>query len=153
MVILLGSPTYAQRSLNDLSGSWQLLVDDWLVAKKSGVERVWHPFEKHAGNPVLTADRPWEGTVAYLYGTVLPEENGKGYRIWYHSWADNEYRKLYATSRDGLKWEKPDLGQVGYKGLDEEQYVPASHPRGPLAADHSHSSRSRPSETLQTQHV
>ena len=106
----------AQRSLSDLSGEWQLLVDDWLVAEKSGVERVWHPFEKYAGNPVLTADQPWEGAISYLYGSVLPEENGKGYRMWYHSWADNEYRKLYATSRDGLKWEKPDLGQVEYKG-------------------------------------
>ena len=110
------SSARAQRSLGDLSGPWQLLVDDWLVAEKAGVERTWHPFEKCAANPVMTADRPWEGSTAYLYGTVLPAEKGPGYRMWYHSWADNEYRKLYATSTDGLTWEKPELGLVDYRG-------------------------------------
>ncbi|HOW71978.1 MAG TPA: hypothetical protein PKY77_15370 [Phycisphaerae bacterium] len=104
------------RSLNDLSGPWQLFIDDWLVAEKSGLQKTWHAFEKYAANPVLAADRPWEGSVVYLYGTVLPAEKGPGYRMWYHSWAEGEYRKLYATSSDGLKWEKPELGLVDYKG-------------------------------------
>ncbi len=108
--------TAAGRPLGDLSGPWQLFVDDHLVAEKVGVTRVYHPFEKHAGNPVLVADKPWEGKTAYLYGTVLPAEAGKGYRMWYHSWADGAYRHLYATSADGLRWEKPDLGRVDYKG-------------------------------------
>ena len=105
----------AARSLNDLSGPWQLFVDDFLVAEKSGVQKTWHAFEKRV-EPVLTADKPWEGSISYLYGTVLPAEKGPGYRMWYHSWADGEYRKLYATSTDGIKWDKPELGQVDYKG-------------------------------------
>lgn len=120
LAILTGLPgafaAPADRSLNDLSGPWQLFVDDWLIAEKVGVQRTWHAFEKHPGNPVMTADRPWEGSVVYLYGTVLPAEQGSGYRMWYHSWAEGEYRKLYATSADGLKWDKPELGLVTYKG-------------------------------------
>lgn len=112
----LCSTVSAEKSLSDLTGSWQLLVDDWLVAERRGVSRVWHQFEKHSTNPVLKADKPWEGGISYVYGTVLPNEVGPGYRMWYHSWADGEYRKLYATSADGLKWDKPDLGQVDYKG-------------------------------------
>ncbi len=104
------------RQLGDLSGPWLLLVDDHLVAEKTNVTRTYHPFEKHPGNPVLKADRPWEGTVPYVYGTVLPGDDGKGYRMWYHAYSDGEYRNLYATSADGLRWDKPELGLVDYKG-------------------------------------
>ena len=98
-----------------LLSPWQLLVDDYLIEKKENVQRVYHPFTKNRQNPVLVADKPWEGRMIYVYGTVLPGEKGKGYRIWYHSW-NHEYRNLYATSKDGLTWEKPDLGIIGYNG-------------------------------------
>ena len=55
------------KSLNDLTGPWQLLVDDYCVAEKTSVVRTYHAFEKHPNNPVLTYDRPWEGTNIYLY--------------------------------------------------------------------------------------
>ncbi len=106
----------ASRSLGDLSGPWQLFVDDSLIEHRANVKRVYHPFRKHPGNPVLVADRPWEGASAYVYGTVLPTEDRSGYRMWYHSWADRAYRMLYATSKDGLAWTKPELGFVDYKG-------------------------------------
>ena len=98
-----------------LISPWQLLVDDYLIEKKENVQRVYHPFAKNKQNPVLVADKPWEGRMIYVYGTVLPGEKGKGYWIWYHSW-NHEYRNLYATSKDGLTWEKPDLGIIGYNG-------------------------------------
>ena len=121
--------------LGDLTGPWRLFVDDEFIEDKSNVVRTYHAFEKHAGNPVLVADRPWEGTAAYVYGTVLPaggtvaaktgtvpsrglagdSRRFTGYRMWYHSWS-GEYRMLYATSKDGLRWEKPNLGLVDYEG-------------------------------------
>lgn len=106
------------KSLNDLTGPWQLMVDDYCVAEKTNVVRTYHPFEKHPGNPVLTYDRPWEGTNIYLYGTVLPDESGRGFRMWYHALPGDgdAYRLLYATSDDGIKWHKPNLGVVEYKG-------------------------------------
>ena len=59
--------------------------------------------------------------MAYLLGTVLPFPDGKGYRIWYHTAnpdADpkEQYRNLYAESRDGVHWTKPDLDIVRYRG-------------------------------------
>lgn len=56
------------RSLNDLTGSWQLFVDDGVVAAKDNVVRSYHPFEKDSRNPLIRADRPWEGNNVYLYG-------------------------------------------------------------------------------------
>src|SRR5690606_16498741 len=51
----------------------------------------------------------------YLYGSVLPKTHQDGYRMWYHAW-DREYLNLYATSKDGLKWDKPPLDIISYKG-------------------------------------
>jgi hypothetical protein len=110
------------RPLGDLTGPWQLFVDDALIAEKSNVARKYHAFEKYPLNPVLKPDKPWEGGAAYLYGSVLPGEDGHGYRMWYHSWANDVYHILYATSPDGLRWEKPELGLVSY-GNDAQNNI------------------------------
>ena len=107
------------RSLGDLSGPWQLFVDDHLVETKKGLIRTYHPFEKYSGNPVLTGDKPWEDYRVFVYGTVLPHEEGPGYRLWYHASADG-YLNLYATSQDGINWDKPNLGLVEREGIPEE---------------------------------
>lgn len=113
--IKLVSEGTKQQSIADLKGPWQLLVDDYLVDKKENIKRTYHPFTKYSGNPVLVADKPWEGRISYVYGTVLPNEKGKGYRLWYQSWL-GEYTNMYATSQDGLNWEKPELGIIDFKG-------------------------------------
>ncbi len=104
------------KSPADLTGPWQLFVDDAGIAEKTKATRVYHAFEKAASNPVLAPGKPWEGSTVYLYGTVLPGEDGAGYRMWYHSWAEGEYHILYANSLDGLHWMKPNLGLVAYDG-------------------------------------
>jgi len=109
--------------LGDLTGPWKLFADDHYVAEKAKVTRTYYGFEKHPDNPLLTANKPWEGSTVYLYGTVLPEESGTGYRMWYHAWAEGEYRMLYATSADGLHWEKPALGRVDYKDSKENNIL------------------------------
>ncbi len=120
----LVSPAFAgQKSLGDLTGPWQLFVDDHLIAEKQNVRRSYHVFQKHPANPVLVADKPWEGKTAYVYGTVLPTEDRKGYRMWYHAWSERSYRNLYATSKDGLRWDKPSLGLVDYKGSKQNNIL------------------------------
>ena len=37
-----------------------LFIDDKDIVSMRGVERVIHPADKHEGNPVMSADRPWE---------------------------------------------------------------------------------------------
>ncbi len=121
--ISLVSAAPPRKALDDLTGPWQLFVDDYLVAEKTNVVRTYHPFKKYAGNPVLSPAEPWEGRRAYLYGTVLPNENGRGYRMWYqgHNEMGNfggrrGYVNAYATSKDGIHWEKPNLGIYRWRG-------------------------------------
>ncbi len=118
-----GPPASVPRSPADLTGPWQLFVDDAGIVEKTNVSRVYHAFEKSPSNPVLVPEKPWEGGTVYLYGTVLPSEDGKGYRMWYHSWAGGEYHILYATSPDGLHWVKPDLGLVTCGGNTNNNIV------------------------------
>lgn len=109
----------ANEGLGDLSGPWQLVVDDYGLASKNGLVRTYHPLVKFAGNPVLSADQPWEGQAVYTYGTVLPDETGNGYRLWYSCidyFHDCEMRVLYATSPDGIHWSKPALGIRQWNG-------------------------------------
>ena len=100
----------------------QLFVDDGIVAAKRGLVRTLHPGRRLA-QPVLVPDRPWEGQRVYVYGSVHVNPEGGGFRMWYLSriGRGNEHRApgmqerqgdvvLYATSEDGLPWDKPNLG-------------------------------------------
>ncbi|MBN2495680.1 MAG: hypothetical protein JXR96_13890 [Deltaproteobacteria bacterium] len=108
--------------LGDLTGAWQLFVDDRLILERVGITRRYHAFEKYAGNPLIVADEPWEGKMVYVFGSVLPEEDGTGFRMWYNDYpnmtqsGDERYRTLYATSQDGMQWLKPDLGIRSWQG-------------------------------------
>ena len=83
----LTSTSPAQDPLVDLTGSWQLFVDDYLVAETTNVSRSYYQFQKVSSEPVLEADQPWESDFVYTYGSVLPQEDGDGYRMWYHSYS------------------------------------------------------------------
>lgn len=109
------------RGLDDLSGPWQLFVDDSIVAVKNGVARTYHPFQKYAGNPILTPTQAWEESIAYIYGTVMPNESLTGYRMWYHTMRPNDTNNdgsniLYAESTNGINWTKPNLGIRSWHG-------------------------------------
>jgi hypothetical protein len=118
----------AGKAVGDLTGPWQLLIDDYLVASKSEVVRKYHAFEKYAGNPILTAEKPWENEVV-TSGAILPGEDGTGYRMWHYCWTpkvDKQgSRALYSTSKDGIHWERPVLGLVPWvDGSLENNFLP-----------------------------
>ncbi|UCD29561.1 MAG: hypothetical protein JSV03_03510 [Planctomycetota bacterium] len=111
-------PATAAKSLSDLTGPWQLFVDDYLISIKYKVARKYHPFEKYAGNPIVMPDKPWEKNTAKCC-MVLPNEERTGFRMWYSCWAPkndpDRGHALYAISKDGITWEKPNLGLIPWK--------------------------------------
>lgn len=131
-VVVLGQPALgANKPLGDLTGPWQLFLDDGIVASKSNVQRHFHAFTKHKGNPLLVVDKPWERDVLMGF-TVLPNADGSGYRMYYASWApendpDGGYTCL-ATSKDGIQWEKPNLGLHKWKvdGKTDNNIIPGA---------------------------
>ncbi len=129
VVLLARAPAAsADKPLGDMTGDWRLFVDDYLVASKTNVERQYHPFQKHKANPLILPDQPWEKDVVSV-NTVLPNEDGTGYRMWYYCWTYREGKRrsynCYAVSKDGITWEKPDLGLTeGPDGTKHNNIVP-----------------------------
>lgn len=97
-------------------GEKQLFVDSVMIRQKQGITRVVHPPKK-LGQPVLRAEMPWEWTEqdgtpdrrVNIYGTVLRDEKTGAFQMWY---ADAGH-VLYATSKDGVHWERPILNIAG----------------------------------------
>lgn len=104
----------------DVGTRAQLFVDQALVRESERVAFTLHPAEKHNRNPLLVADRPWEGWNLQIFGNVLYDEEEKIFKMWYLGGAagyfpdSDKYANpcLYATSGDGITWEKPLAGTI-----------------------------------------
>ena len=101
-------------------GAVQLFVDLDRVESMQNVRRTFHTAEKHPENPVIRRVRPWEDDRS-TWGSVVYDEQQKIFRAWYggKSGQQKEYRPgslsdcsvlCYATSTDGIHWDRPDLG-------------------------------------------
>lgn len=101
----------------DTGGFRQLFVDDYRIESMRDAQRILHPGVKRP-QPVLAAEKPWEKDAVYLYGTVLYDSSEHLYKMWYqtfHKQPPDAYI-LYATSKDSLRWQRPELGLVEWEG-------------------------------------
>ncbi|MCZ6796062.1 MAG: hypothetical protein O7J95_20835 [Planctomycetota bacterium] len=84
----------------------QLLVDDHVLAGRSGVRRELGRVTKAAGGRPIFTD-------GWFYGTVLHDENR--FKMWYRKTGRQGYG--YAESRDGLRFErKADVQGIPFAG-------------------------------------
>ncbi len=75
--------------------------------------------------PLFQASAPWED-FCISYCRVLRE--GKSWRMWYIAYdhgykSDDDYFVCYATSKDGVVWDRPKLGIVEYKGSKDNNII------------------------------
>lgn len=100
----------------------QLVVDDTLIAKRTGVVRKVHPCRK-LPRPVIEPEKAWERKGVderiYVYGTVLRDERAGLWRMWYNRGA----LVMLATSADDLRWDRPSLGLHERSGSRENNIV------------------------------
>ena len=122
----------------DIGSRKQLFVDDYAIGKMDDVWQVLNPARKHPANPLVRGDRPWESGIVYMYGSVLYDAAENRYGMWYHQHLPpgEEYGDrhradlLYATSVDGIHWEKPDLGVCDLDGSTANNVVLRGHQTG-----------------------
>lgn len=116
-----------------------LLLDSRVVAEAVNARLVLGKPEKHAANPVFQADKPWENSLNNLYPNVIWDEEEQVFKMWYKCvLADKDviaqmdqpstvhdvgWYLLYATSKDGVKWEKPELGLHRFAGSTANNIV------------------------------
>lgn len=94
----------------------QLFVDDFLIADTT-LERNFHQAHKHKGNPVLRPETPLESATPGIFPAAVPKDGGvwwdprdQLFKMWYEAgWCGT---LAYATSKDGIHWERPMLDVV-----------------------------------------
>lgn len=90
----------------------QLFVDDFLI-EETTLQRTHHLPVYHPANPILQPDKPWEGegaaaaSMSFSDG-VWFDPADQLFKIWYMTHVRPRCT-CYATSRDGIHWEKPSL--------------------------------------------
>lgn len=93
----------------------QLFVDDFLIAGTSLV-RTFHRPAKHPGNPVFFPRTSYEyndqlpPTTIPKCGAIWYDDRDRRFKMWYM--ASYLGVMAYATSEDGLHWERPELDVV-----------------------------------------
>jgi len=117
-----------------LSSKRQLFLDSYLIEEMHGLHKTVHQPTKYAGNPVLRADRPWEKAVRMNGApSVLYDPQTRQFKMWYFAyfikpeppWETPEtYYPAYATSRDGIRWEKPVLDLMQFEGTRHNNLIP-----------------------------
>ncbi len=101
-----------------------LFLDDHFVEEMSGLARSFCEPVKCPDNPVIRVDRPWERDAAFVdTGLVIYDEDEDLFKAWYQGGEgygpDDKSNMCYATSTDGIKWDKPSLGVVEFEGSKE----------------------------------
>lgn len=110
-VLLVGSMAGMAQQALSISDRRELFVDDYLIDSLKTAELQMHsPVDE---GEVLSFNLPWEGAFS-AYVTILQDEDI--YKAYYRGvpTAGNDGNSsevtCYATSRDGIHWEKPHLG-------------------------------------------
>ncbi len=104
----------------------QLFVDDAVIASATGLKRTLHAVHKHPANPLVVADRPWEGKCVLLYGAVVRDPKTGKFRMWYLAWGKHVGLPSFichAESEDGLHWTKPSAGLHSFRGSKDNNIV------------------------------
>ena len=110
----------------------QLALDTRLFQSREGVRLVVGQVAKDPRNPLVQVDKPWENSLNNLYPNVAYDPERHLFQLWYKcvlvdpdAIARMEHItpihkvgwiSCYATSADGIRWEKPVLGLHRYDG-------------------------------------
>lgn len=114
-----------------------LLLDSRIIGNVENAKLTIGKVQKSKANPLFEEDKPWEMRFDNLYANVIYDEQEKIYKCWYSPFIkdvsskgmtiqqrkqveyeppNREMAICYATSKDGIKWVKPEMGLVEFEG-------------------------------------
>ena len=122
-----------------------LVLDSRIIESTENAKLTIGKPVKSKDNPLMAEDKPWEKRYDNLYGNVIYDQQDNLYKCWYspfivdHSASgmtlqqrgetpyklprDREMAICYAVSKDGIKWDKPNLGIVEFEGSTQNNIV------------------------------
>ncbi|WP_240928101.1 hypothetical protein [Thalassoroseus pseudoceratinae] len=122
-----------EQDVTDIDTRRELFVDDVLIERLTGqANRRLH--QPRPCDIALKHDEPWEGSGSG-YHSVFQDDDV--YRMYYKAWhleaiqgrLNSSHHPLfccYAESKDGIEWQKPNLGLVEFEGSKQNNIVLAS---------------------------
>ena len=112
----------------DVGTDKQLFVDDSIIGSLERAYRVLNQPVKYEGNPVL-ALKPEQKVggqdLVVVMGNVIYDAEERIFKMWYDA-AVYDWSKVflgYATSKDGIRWELPNLGLLEHQGSKDNNLV------------------------------
>ena len=101
--------------------SLHLFCHPWELQTVVHMRRTWNRPARVQMAPVLAPTEPWEGTSVATWGTAHYDPTTGLFKLWYEAWNPDRPEPLdtpvcYATSSDGVTWDKPDLGLFEWDG-------------------------------------
>lgn len=126
-----------------------LLLDSRIIEHTENLELTVGTVKKDANNPLFKEDKPWEPRFDNPYSSVIYDGEEGIYKCWYsifiesgpkedfpgeglpsdqrawYDWleGDRGFGVCYATSVDGINWEKPELGLIDFGGNKKNNIV------------------------------
>ena len=126
-----------------------LLLDSRIIDKVENAHLTVGVVQKDENNPLFGEDKPWEPRFDNPYLSVIYDEEEKIFKCWYsifiksdaydefpgeglpsdqRAWIEwqkgkRKFGVCYATSNDGIHWEKPELGLIEFEGSKENNIV------------------------------
>jgi len=116
--VLLGQPSRpAGQGPIFVGSAKQLFIDHRFIDSSGHVTLCVNPPVKRP-EPILRSDKSWDA-FRLIWFTVA--DDGDEVKMWYQAfdgdqWGGGRSRLCYAVSKDGLRFSKPDLGLVEYRG-------------------------------------
>ncbi len=110
-----------------------LFLDDFHIERIDNLARKMHQLKKFPGNAVIRPEYRWENMTCQIRNTPVWDPEEGLYKVIYAGKAEVLEQELevdqtgttpmtiavcYATSEDGVNWEKPFLGIYDYPGLN-----------------------------------
>jgi hypothetical protein len=126
----------AGQGVRSLGSSRHLFIDDWLTERRENVALTVNPAQDR--RLVVVADKPWERGGITNYCNVFYDPIAAEYKLYYvpvHLESSPIFRIALATSKDGITWEKPDLGVVEWQGNKNNNIVIDAQREGTVIID------------------
>ena len=108
-----------------------LLIDDAHLQEVHNLQRKVNQAVKHP-QPVVKLDASWDQNISdcFNYINVIYDEDEKLFKMWYvvtgiypGEYWESGRKTAYATSTDGIHWEKPIMNMVEINGSKENNYI------------------------------
>ena len=104
----------------NISNKRECFFDNYLIdEKKTTAEtRVHHPVKRE---PVMIYDAPWEGNNSHFQTMLF---DGEKYMMYYYAATKQKFEGFcVATSKDCIKWERPNCCMVEFEGSKNNNII------------------------------